>query len=125
MALTASRVSLRSGEWREDRREAVTYEELHGNAKWFRAWSESTYSQYHALEDCDQYEWNMERDVVLRKEFEKKIRMPLSLFHRLRNETSNNPWFHERHTAVPLEIKLVAALRYLAIGGKLLRASSM
>ena len=39
----------------EDRREAVTYEELHGNAKWFRAWSESTYSQYYALEDCERW----------------------------------------------------------------------
>ena len=56
----------------EDHREAVTYEELHGNAKWFRAWSESTYSQYYASEDCDQYKRNVERDVVLRKEFEKK-----------------------------------------------------
>jgi hypothetical protein len=101
----------------EDRRDLVTCEELHGNAKWFRAWRESTYAQYYALEDSDGYEQNMERDVVLRKEFEKKIRMPLRLFHRLRNEMSRDPWFEERHTAVPLEIKLVAALRYLAVGG--------
>ena len=35
----------------EDRRDLVTCEELHGNAKWFRAWRESTYAQYYALED--------------------------------------------------------------------------
>ena len=29
----------------EDRRGLVTCEELHGNAKWFRAWRESTYAR--------------------------------------------------------------------------------
>lgn len=83
-----------------------------GNAKWFRDWRESSYTQYLKLHPAAVYEAEPERDVTLRAEFKQKTRLPLRLFQELRDEMKNDPFMKERETVCPLEIKLIASLRY-------------
>ena len=78
----------------------------------------STYWQdYLSLKDAAYYDAHPSQDVTLRRSFESAIRMPLSLFQRLAEEMSADPFFQERSDlAVPLKVKLAASLRFLALG---------
>jgi len=87
-----------------------------GNAKWFRAWESSVYADYTRLKPADYYDEHPDSDAVLRREFESKVRMPLRLYQRLRDEMTSDNAMRERDTAVPLELKLIASLRFLAVG---------
>ena len=88
----------------------------HGNAKWFRDWRHSAYSQYLSLHPAAVYVAEPLNDATLRAEFTQKIRLPLRVFQELRDEMQRDPFMRERETACPLENKLIAALRYLAVG---------
>ena len=87
-----------------------------GNAKWFRSWHTSVYASFTTLKGADYYDEHPESDIVLRKEFESKIRMPPRMFQRLRDEMLSDVAMRERDTAVPLELKLITSLRFLAVG---------
>ena len=87
-----------------------------GNAKWFREWKRSVYVQYTTLKDADFYEENLEEDAILRREFELKICMPLRTFQELYREMRDDEDMHELHTAASMQLKLIGALQYLAVG---------
>ena len=91
--------------------------QLYGNKAWFRHWAaESTYSEYLNLMPPSVYEPAPVNEVVRRQEFERKIRLPYETFFSLYLRMKDDPLMQERSTAVPLKLKLIAALRYLALG---------
>ena len=91
--------------------------QLRGNKAWFRPWDAmSTFADYINLTPPSAYEPPPENEKVRRKEFEKKIRLPYATFYSLYLRMKDDPLMQERSTAVPLKWKLIAALRYLAIG---------
>ena len=51
-----------------------------------------------------------------RQEFERKIRLPYETFFSLYLRMKDDPLMQERSASVPLKLKLIAALRCLALG---------
>ena len=88
-----------------------------GNKKWFRSWR-GTYAVYEDLREPAYYSENIDADLVKRRELEHKIRLPYSVFYALYEEMKLDPFIRERSTAVPLKIKLIVALRFLALGSQ-------
>jgi len=88
-----------------------------GNKKWFRSWR-GAYAAYEDLREPAYYVERVDEDVVKRRELEYKIRLPYSIFYALYEEMKLDPFMRERETAAPLKVKLIAALRFLALGSQ-------
>ena len=60
-------------------------------------------------------------DALMRETVERKLRLPWELFDALANDMESDPALCERATrAVPLRLKLCAALRHLATDPRLM-----
>ena len=68
------------------------------------------------LQLTEVYDAEPERDAMFRTECKQETRLPLRVFQEPRDEMRRDPVVWERETACPLEIKLIASLRYLAVG---------
>ena len=54
-------------------------------------------------------------DELTRNDFARKFRVPYEAFYELYEEMKHDDFMRERSMAVPLKIKLLASLRYLAL----------
>ena len=106
------------GEKRHPRYEDVEGKE--GMDKWRHEYEKSVYwSDYHMrLKDAEYYESRPMLHLQMRENFERAIRMPLGTYQKLRDEMMADRSIaeHEGKKPLPLPLKLMASLRFLALG---------
>lgn len=98
------------------RREDENGNAPNGNAAWFRKWNVTSYEEYYALREPSFYVEHPDVDELTRNDFARKFRLPYETFYELYEEMKRDNFMRERSMAVPLKIKLLASLRYLALG---------
>ena len=87
-----------------------------GNAAWFRKWNVTSYEEYYALRELSFYVEHPCVDELTRNDFARKFRLPYETVYALYEEMKHDDFMRERSMAVPMKIKLLASLRYLALG---------
>lgn len=76
----------------------------------------ASYKEYYALREPSFYVEHPRVDELTRNDFSRKFRLPYETFYALYEEMKHDDFMRERSMAVPLKIKLLASLRYLALG---------
>ena len=75
-----------------------------------------SYEEYCALREPSFYVEHPCIDELTRNDFARKFNLPYEPFYELYEEMKHDDFMRERSTVVPIKIKLLGSLRYLALG---------